>query len=176
MPGNLLLGLEKDAPVAANLEALERGGSALEELRRVYGNQVGLIVEIMRGLASTFEQNWQAIVRAVAKGQTAEMQAARPTLLEAFARRLDLLKRAHALAARFRQSYGAEVVPDPDILLPEIAAMERLRVKVFDRWQTVDDLEDLAGRDYPLTTADLDRIGPQRRPPEAYYAEENKSF
>jgi hypothetical protein len=47
---------------------------------------------------------------------------------------------------------------------------------VFDRWQTADDLEDLAARDYPLTTADLDQIWPQRRPPESYYAEESEPF
>ena len=43
--------------------------------------------------------------------------------------------------------------------------MERLKARVFDRWQTAEDLEDLAARDYPLTTADLDQIGPHRRPP-----------
>jgi hypothetical protein len=58
----------------------------------------------------------------------------------------------------------------------EIDGQERFKADVLDRWQTADDLEDLAARDYPLTTADLDRIGPQRRPPESYYAEESKPF
>ena len=65
---------------------------------------------------------------------------------------------------------------DPDFLLPEIDGMERLKTRVFDRWQSADDLEDLAARDYPLTTADLDQIGPQRRTPASWYAEEGKPF
>jgi hypothetical protein len=71
---------------------------------------------------------------------------------------------------------GRVGVPSPDILATEIAGMERLKVGVFDLWQTADDLEDLAARDYPLTTADLDRIGPHRQPPASYYAEESKPF
>ena len=54
--------------------------------------------------------------------------------------------------------------------------MERLKAEVFDRWQTADDLEDLAARDYPLTTEELDRIGPSRRPPASWYVEEGKPF
>ena len=60
--------------------------------------------------------------------------------------------------------------------MPEITGMERLKAGVFDKWQSADDLEDLAARDYPLTTADLDRIGPQHRPAASYYAEDSKPF
>ena len=48
------------------------------------------------------------------------------------------------------------------MFLSEIAGMERLRAGVFDPWQTADDLEDLAAKDYPLTTAALDRVGEVR--------------
>ncbi|MCI0380525.1 MAG: hypothetical protein L0215_23305 [Gemmataceae bacterium] len=54
--------------------------------------------------------------------------------------------------------------------------MERLKARVFDLWQTAEDLEDLAARDYPLSTADLDKIGPQHRPPASFYADESKPF
>jgi hypothetical protein len=65
---------------------------------------------------------------------------------------------------------------DPDLLVPEIATLESLKAQVFDRWQSIEDLEDLAARDYPLTTAELDTIGPPRRPPASYYREESKPF
>ena len=103
------------------------------------------------------------LVAAVANG-TAQIQAARLRLLSAFEKRLRLLKQTHALAAWLSEPGRADV-PDPDVLLPEIARMERLKASVFDRWQTAEDLEDLAARDYPLTTADLDQIGPHHRPP-----------
>jgi hypothetical protein len=95
----------------------------------------------------------------VAKGQTTEVQAARPHLVNAFEKRFRQLQETHTLAT-WLANLGRPTVPSPDILLPEIDGMKRLKAVVFDRWQTPDDLEDLAARDYPLTTADLDRIGP----------------
>src|SRR5262245_57260676 len=103
------------------------------------------------------------------------MQAVRPRLLSDLEKWLSLLKQTHT-PARGLLALGREDVPDPDVLLPEIAGLERLKASVFDRWQTPEDLEDLAARDYPLTTTDLDQVGPQRRPPASFYAEESKPF
>jgi len=168
MPEDLLLELETIAPVAESLEKIE---DMVRELRRV----LSWSVEYQKGTALRFENAWRQIVTNVAKGQTAEMQAARSRSLNAFEKRLDLLKRTHALFTRLPK-HGWTGLPDPDVLLSEIAGMERLKARVFDPWQTADDLEDLAARDYPLSTADLDQIGPQRRPPASWYAEESKPF
>jgi hypothetical protein len=168
MPDDLLLGLETGAPVAGSLENID-------DLLRIVTREVGWAVEGMKGSALTFENAWRRIVIDVAKGQTAEIHAARPRLVGAFEKRLALLKQTHALTA-WLSKLGRPDVPAPDVLVPEIAGMERLKVSVFDPWQTADDLEDLAARDYPLTTTDLDRIGPQHRPPASYYAEESKPF
>jgi hypothetical protein len=169
MPEGLLLEeLENAAPVAESLEKIE------DTLRDVAG-KLGWVAERMNGTARLYENAWRRIVTNVAKGQTAEMQAARPRLLSAFENWLGLLRQAHALLGRYPER-GWTALPNPDVLLPEIAGMERLKARVFDHWQSADDLEDLAARDYPLTTADLDRIGPHRRPPESWYAEEGKPF
>jgi hypothetical protein len=162
MPEELLLELESVAPVAAGLE-------------RVVKRDVELAVEAMKGSAATFEKAWQRIVLDVSHGQTTELHAARPRLLAAFENRLRLLKQIHVLAKWLQdldESNGVHV----DVLLPEIAAMDRLKASVFDRWRSASDLEDLAARDYPLTTADLDKLGPQCRPPATYYVEESKPF
>jgi hypothetical protein len=168
MPEDMLLELEPSAPVAGSLENIE-------DLVRVIVREIGWTVEGMKGVALRFENAWRRIVMEVARGQTAEIQALRSRLLNAFERRLRLLKQTHALVTWFHRPGRADV-PSPEILLPEIAGMERLKAGVFDRWQTPEDLEDLAARDYPLTTADLDQIGPHRRPPASYYAEESKPF
>jgi hypothetical protein len=168
MPEDLLLELEDAPAVTGSLENIEH-------LLPVVMREVGRAMKGMHGTARTFENAWRRIVLDVARGQTAETQAARPRLLSAFFKRLSLLKQAHKLATGLAD-LGDEAAPDPDALLPEIAGMERLKTNVFDRWQTADDLEDLAARDYPLTTADLDKIGPQRRPPLSYYADESKPF
>ena len=168
MPEDLLLELETAAPVAERLENIE-------DLVRVVTREVGWAVEDMKGSALTFENVWRGIVREVARDQTTDMQAVRPRLLSTFEKRLSLLKEIHILALWLR-SLGRANVPAEDVLLPEIDGLERLKARVFDRWQTAEDLEDLAARDYPLTTADLDQIGPPRRPPASWYADESKPF
>jgi hypothetical protein len=167
MSDDLLLELEITSPVGVSLENIE-------DLVRVVAREVSLAVEGMKGSVVTFENGWRRIIMDVAKGQRTEIQAARPRLLSAIETRLSLLKQTHILA-KWLCKLGRADLPDPDVLLPEIIGMEGLKTRVFDRWQTADDLEDLAARDYPLTTADLDQIGPQRRPPTSYYAEESKS-
>jgi len=168
MPEDLLMELETAPPVAGSLENIE-------DLLRVVMREVGWAAEGMKGSSLAFENAWSQIITNVAKGQTAQMQALGPRLRSAFDKRLSLLKETHSLLTWLHKR-GRTDLPEPDVLLPEIAGMERLKGRVFDPWQTTDDLEDLAARDYPLTTADLDRIGPQRQPPASWYAEENKPF
>src|SRR5262249_10476880 len=121
MPEDLLLELEPADPVARSLQRIE--GLVNEAVR--HADQVRLAVEGMKGSARTFQNIWRRIVMEVAKGQTAEMQAARPRLLSAFEKRLSLLKDTHAVATWLRK-LGSVNVPDPDVLSPEIVAMERL--------------------------------------------------
>jgi hypothetical protein len=165
MPEELVLELETADSVEGSLKKIE-------DILRGLSGLVGEMSERQKGTALAFENAWRQIITNVAKGQTAEMQAARPRLLSDFEKRLGLLKRSHGLLTSLSKRDRTDV--DADFLLPEIAGMERLKARVFDPWQSADDLEDLAARDYPLTTADLDQIGPHRRPPASWYAEESK--
>jgi len=166
MPEDLLLELEP--PAATSLEEIA------EFIILRQQDIVRAVVE-MKGSARLFENAWERLIVEVARGQTAEIHAARPRLLSAFEKRLTRLKFYYALVTLLQQFERTEA-PDPEILLAEISAMSRLKTSVFDRWQTADDLEELAARDFPLTTAELDRIGPQRRPPASWYKEESKPF
>ena len=168
MPEDVLLELETAASAAGSLQNIE-------DLVRVMSREAASAVEGMKGSAQQFEEAWQRIVVDVAMGQTTVMHAARPRLLNALESRLKLLKESHTVADWLRKLGWAEV-PDPVGLLADIFCLERLKANVFDRWQTAEDLEDLAARDYPLTTADLEQIGPQHRPPASFYAEESKPF
>jgi hypothetical protein len=168
MPEDLLQQLETPATVAGSLENTE-------DLVRVVLREVSWAVQGLKGSALTFENAWRSIVLDVARGRTAEIQASRSHLLNAFEKRLGVLKQTQVLATWLSKPGNADGL-GPDVLVPEIRGMERLKADVFDRWQTADDLEDLAARDYPLTTSDLDRIGPHRKPPASYYADESKPF
>lgn len=147
----------------------------IEKLLLVHERDVIRAIEGMQGSARAFENTWRQIVLHVARGNTAEMQAARPHLLKALETRLAQLRLYQALATALHKQ-GRTDVPNPDVLLPEIEGLERMKTQVFASWETAEDLEDLAARDYPLTTADLDKIGPHRRPPASYYQEESKPF
>lgn len=171
MPEDLLLELENDDTLTESVECLAKIEVVLRDAMR----EVGRIAERMMGTARTFDNTWRQIVAKVAKGQTAKMQAARPSLLSVFETRLDILKQTHALLIGYHKHDWTEL-PNPDDFLSEIAGMERLKARVFDPWQTAEDLEDLAARDYPLTTSDLERFGPQHRPPASWYTEEDKLF
>ena len=165
---DLLEELETSASAAVNLEEIEE---LLRATRRAVAPVVSRIAESLKGSALTYQNAWQRIVLDVAKGKTAEIQSARPRLIGALEKQLRRLKLIHSIAASFK-AFGEPNVPNPDDLLPEIAGMERLKITVFDQWTTAEELEALAARDYPLTGPDLERIGPQRRPPEAWYKEE----
>ncbi len=167
MADSVLLELETAPQIAESLEYIHEFVHA--DARMVSA------VEGMRGSTELFENAWRRMVIDVAKGQTAEIQSARTQLLSAFEKRLRLLKETNAVAG-FLIEMGTPGVADPHVLEPEIVGMERLKACVFDRWQTADDLEDLAARDYPMTTADLDQIAPQHRPPASWYAEDSKPF
>ena len=171
MPEDLLQELETADSAAGNLEGIE---DLVREAMR-HAPQVSLAAEGMRGSALAFEKVWRRVVIEVARGQTTEMQAARPRLLSAFEKRLGLLKDTYALAEWLRM-LGKQDIHAAALLRPEIDAMHQLKVSVFDRWHSTEDLEDLAAKDYPLTTADLDRIGPQHRPAASYYKEQSKPF
>ncbi len=167
-------------PEALLPEKLENAGRVAQDLKKVEealrdaARVAGQTVEKTKGTALAFENAWRKIVTNVAKGRTTEMQAGRTALFSEFEQWLALLKQAHALLTGLHKRGWTD--QDPDSLLPEIAGMERLKSRVFERWQSAEDLEDLAARDYPLTTADLDQIGPQRRPPDSWYTEESKPF
>lgn len=169
MSEDLLLGLETTAPVVGRLENVE-------DLLRVLSREVKGAVEGVKGSVSVFETIWRRMVLEVAKGRTAEMQAARPRLLSAFEQRFHLLKQTLALTGWLSKLNGTDA-PDSSVLAPEIEGMERLKTRVFDRWQTVDDLEKLAVEHYPLSQSRLQQIaGVHAPPPEWYQGEEERLF
>ena len=172
MPADLLHELEAAAPAP---EAVREQLDNIESLLQQVNQRIRWAMEHCKGSTMLFEKTWQQLVAAVAEGRTAEVQQARERFLKAVEDRIRLLKHTQDRASLLRD-WGMSGLPAPAVLAPELAGMEQLRSRVCDRWQTAEDLEHLAARDYPLTTAELDRSGPQHQPPAAWYAEEGKPF
>jgi hypothetical protein len=169
MPVEQLQELEA-VPSIVDFAELEQQGSALNQLRVIYRHQVAAAVKGLAGSVDQFENSWQQIILEVAAGRTAEMQALRQRLLAAFQKHLDLLKRTSAFATELRKWHREESLPDPDVLQRDLAGLERLRINVFDHWQTAEDLEALALEHYPLSSAQLERVAATHAPPAEWYA------
>jgi hypothetical protein len=163
MPEDLLLGLESAVPVAGRL-------ANIDDLMRVVIRELGWAMEDMVGSALVFENAWRRIIKDIARGQSPAIHAARPSLVETLELRLDHIRSTHRLAASLR-GLGREDVPNPDVLLAEIAGLERLKASVFDRWQTLDDLEALAVEYYPLSASRLEALATSHPPPQTWYDE-----
>ena len=73
MSEDLLLELKAAAPIVADLEGLEKQGPVLEQLWRLFLDQVGAAVEGMKGSSLAFENVWRRAVLDVAGGRTAEV-------------------------------------------------------------------------------------------------------
>lgn len=168
MPDNLLLALETAVPAAKSLENIE-------DLVRVLVRQTGEAVEDMKGSAGAFEDIWKSIIVDVAKGRTAEIQAARPRLLGCFETRLTQLKRTQVLAICL-SALNKKNPPDTNALMAEIERMERLKARVFDHWRSADDLERLAVEHYPLSQAQLEQIAATHPPPAEWYEGEEEQL
>lgn len=153
-------------PLASARDPLHSQAELSDRLRCLYAEEVSRLVRGVIGSAALFEEIWRQCVQGAARGETEEIQAQRESLRQGFTLRLDLLRRAGTMAGQVNGSASAE-------LANEIGRMERLQERVFDKWKTAEDLEDLAARDYPLSRAELDRIGATRQPPQSWYEEQS---
>jgi hypothetical protein len=168
MLDGLLSELERVVPASKKLENIEEHMPAFVRL-------VGEAVEDMKGSARAFENIWQSIIMEVAKGRAAEIQADRPGLLNCFETRLSQLQRAHTFVT-WLAALGRAEVPDPNVLVPEIEGIERLKARVFDRWHSADDLEKLAVEQYPLSQSRLEELASANPPPAEWYEEEEQQL
>jgi hypothetical protein len=166
----------KTTPATGRLENLEEQAEGFELVWRALVRGVGAVVEEAKGSGGRLEESWRRIVLAVARGETEVAHAQREQLQAGVCASLEFFKRLFKLEAMIRPRLRKEEALDLDPLLPEVAALERFKSTVLDRWQTAEDLEDLAARDYPLSTTELDQIGPTRRPPSSWYSDESKPF
>jgi hypothetical protein len=164
------------APSEKKLQWLATEVSLIGQLFNRACSELNEAAEQLGGSTSRFEEAWRRVVREVAEGKTAEMHALRPKFEGGLASRLNMLRQAVALAAVLRRMSGEGPAPDPAPLEAEAQRLEHLKARILYAWQTAEDLEDLAARDYPLTTAHLDQAGPQRRPDASWYAETGKPF
>ncbi len=167
------LKLPSDAgPAFAPLDAWRQ---SLDSAARAYANEVQEAVRTYLKEGPSFEDVWRLICRAVLDGKTTEMQAGRERFLAAFERRLHQLQNSRPLV-QFAERIAGRDLPVAKQLEAEAEALERKLSRVAERWQTAEDLEDLAAESIELPPGKLEAIRRKHGYPHAWYEEDSKPF
>lgn len=103
------------------------------------------------------------------------MQAVRERFLGAFEARLRLLREALPLV-QYAARVAGHAPTEAEQLEAEAEALERKLKKLAARWQTAEDLEDLAAESIELPPEKLEAIRRTHGYPKAWYDEDSKPF
>ncbi len=150
MPGTL----EREAA------GLTRELAAVDEARRLILARAGEVVAEAVAAARRVITRWREECVAVARGETARVHALRDQLRAEAEARLNDLNAARPLAGGAEAFDGAE---------------QELRVflgRVFPRWNTPDDLEELAVEWFPLSNERLLRLAVESPAPPAWHQQD----
>lgn len=134
-----LLALLDAAPC---LDHLAEQKQKIDDAAQEYARAVEEGVRPLLGTAGWFDESYKGILRDVASGKAAEIQAAREPILDACYHRLALLFQAGRLARHAKQLTG-RVMPGGVQLDAEIGEMGGRLLSLASRWHTVEDLAGL---------------------------------
>ena len=152
---------------------LDAALGGVEGLSRLLIEQMRRVVPLVLSLARAHRPRWMECVAAVAAGHTDRVQAERAALSQDLQAHLEALRRTMRLAA-IAESLADEPVAGAAELPAALADLERLRADVFDRWRTVEDLEDLAAASFPLSAARLRELAALHPTPQAWYDQQGE--
>jgi hypothetical protein len=108
-------------------------------------------------------------------GHAEEVQAQRDRFLCFVNSRLDQVKRMGDLVDRVSQ-IEKRPLPEADELRAVADELRKLKADIFDKWVTLEDLEDLLAAQFPLSSAQLEALGQKYQPSTAWYAQDTKPF
>jgi hypothetical protein len=115
------------------------------------------------------------MVADVREGRKEKVHASRAALLQLLALLRDTSRLNYTLLRKVASS-GLPVPTDPDVLLPKLAALDKLLRELTAEWHTAEDLERLAVELYPVSEEDLRRLAATKRPPAAWYEGDDNPF
>jgi hypothetical protein len=169
-PGELDLKLPPD--VRPHLDILEAGKATLAESAQAYAGEVQRGVGAILGAVARFDKGWQLICQEVLGGRTAEVQAVRDRFFHAFEERLRHLNEARDLV-RFAERVAQRDLPESAQLEHEAKALTIKLNKLSARWQTAEDLEDLAAESIAPSAEKLEAVRRKYGYPQAWYDDDD---
>ncbi len=148
---------------------------AIQELDRAaqeYARTIQTGVRALVGSSTRFDESCKLIWKEVLADRASEVHEARDRYLTAFRHRLTLLQKASQLARYAGQVAGADL-PETEMLESEAEVLSRKLDRLAARWQTPEDLEELAADSIELPPGKLDAVLRKYPPPQAWYDQDD---
>jgi hypothetical protein len=117
---------------------------------------------------------WIQLVNYGIDGHVAEVQQVRDRFCSDVQRRIKYVEQIYLLAKISAQGLG-QAFPGSELLNAE-RELRAIANDICDRWHTVEDLEDLLVKYFPLSEQELADIVKRNPPPAAWYEQSEKPF
>jgi hypothetical protein len=169
------LELKMPPDVGPRLAALSRWRETMDSAAQAYTCEVQQAANTVLGTAAEFDERWRHLCRQVLEGRLAEMQALRNQFLSAFTDRLRQLAEARDLV-RFAVRVTQRDLPEEVQLEEEVETLQSKLKKLSSRWQTAEDLEDLAAESIAPSVEKLEAVRRKYGYPQAWYDDDSKPF
>jgi hypothetical protein len=154
--------------------SLEHPG-AVSLVTQIFAEQTMAIVPVAIRLPERARALWHRLCVAGWAGRAEAVHALREDLRKNLERKLWLVDKARRIAQEFVLLTG-RTLPEAERLQQAENDLRQLDAEIFQRWQTLEDLEDLLASSYPLTNEHLEALGKRHTPPSAWYTENGKPF
>ena len=129
------------------------------------------VILVSKQIGQTFEGIWKACCTLALANRASEAHELRDDFFAAFANTKSIMWEVVQMARRM----GSD---DPELqhLEAEAIALEQKLNRLAARWQTVEDLEDLAAESIALPNEKLEAVRQKYGFPQAWYDEDSKPF
>jgi hypothetical protein len=161
--------------VSPRLESLDAWGQTLDNSAQAYAREVQQAARGILGAVAQFEEGWRQLCEGALDGRAAEMQSIRDRFLRAFENRLRLLGVALERVVHAERLTRQEL-PEAAQVRDEAKSLEGKLQKLSARWQTAEDLEDLAAEAIAPSPEKLEAVRRTHGFPQAWYDDDSKPF
>jgi hypothetical protein len=165
-------------PLDAALDVSEDLARQIEhanDQRKLLANTVRQSTRTVLHYPAQVRRIWAGLCAAGWSGRAEEIQQHRARFLKLFENLVSLIARVRNLAARAAELAGGAIA-GVDQLAQAADELERLRAEIFERWNTLEDLESLLAETFPLPRERLEALAAHHPPPQSWYDEDRNLF
>lgn len=166
---------EAESATFQALESMAKQLESVENLRDVFVRLSSQVIGTVLGFHDQMQRRWELLCQAGMAGKAEEVHAQREVFLRRFDTCVGFVKQASRLAHLASVLLGKEL-PGSQDLPREEEKLQKLKTEIFEKWNDLEDLEDLLAARFPLPASKLESVGRNHSPPIEWYEQEGKPF